>query len=160
MESVLRVPRADQCGVSFYCQVKVYGRGTGAWCKGVWALAALTPNCVSTYHHGLWKAEISLALSLYNGIWYCWMWSQRFKGLRETAPCNPAQGEALPEAQQMTECCQWRCIVESVESLSLCSETVAETQVMTWQGCGPGPAEDCVFGEWEAYKSHAVNEIL
>ena len=32
---------------------------------------------------------------------------------------------------------------------------------MTCQGCGPGPAEDCVFGEWEVtYKSHAVNEIL
>lgn len=55
--------------------VKVYGRGTGEWCKG---------------------------------------------GLRETAPCNPAQGEALPE------------------------------------GCGPGPAEDCVFGEWEAWKECSV----
>ena len=20
---------------------------------------------------------------------------------------------------------------------------------LTWQGCGPGPAKDCIFGEWE-----------
>lgn len=60
--------------------------------------------------------------------------------------------EKLYQRHNDRKCYQWRCIVES---LSLCSETADWTQVMTCQGCGPGPAEDCVFGEWEA-----TNEIL